>query len=89
MSSWVAVPVASIVSLSVVQIVNGFVTRNGHRHVGFRNENPGRPPAVCTKVTSFEVTAGCHWMSRLPLVGSMTRSGPAVIGVSPMSLSPV
>ena len=47
------VPVASIVSLSVVQIVNGFVTRNGHRHVGLRNENPGRPPAVCTKVTAF------------------------------------
>ena len=70
-------------------MVNGFVTRNGHRHDGLRNEKPGRPPAVCTNVTRSGVTVGRHWISWLRLVGSMMRSGPAVTGVRPITVPPV
>jgi hypothetical protein len=85
-----AASVAPIVSSMVVQIVNGRVRTNGHRTDGRITEKAGRFPTVCTNVAVLPTTSGECRISGLRFVGNMTRNGPAVIGVKPItSPSPV
>ena len=66
----------------------GASDRNGQRRVGRTNENPGRFPAVCTKMASPFVTTGSCRISGFLLVGNLTRGGPTVTGVRPTTRPP-